>query len=65
MDFATTEWGNRGFLLMMHSILCEPDFELCEPEHAVGKPNSKKRLLIVLRSHNGWLRNRSQGRTTG
>ena len=21
---------------MMHSILCDPEFELCEPEYAVG-----------------------------
>ena len=65
MDFATVEWGNRAFLLMAHSILCEPEFELCDPDRAVGKLKSKRRLLVVFRSHSRWLRNRLEGRATG
>eukprot|EP00904_Undaria_pinnatifida_P002706 jgi/Undpi1/12436/HiC_scaffold_5.g02107.m1 len=34
LEFARLEWGNRGFMMMMHSILCDAGFELCDPAHA-------------------------------
>ena len=35
MEYAAKDWGNTGYALMMRSILCDPRFELCDPEHAV------------------------------
>lgn len=44
LEFARLEWGNRGFMMMMHSILCDAGFELCDPAHAVGTTRKTVRL---------------------
>lgn len=36
VEFAQQVWGNKGFGLMMNSIVCDKNFELCDPEHAVS-----------------------------
>lgn len=35
MEFAGLHWGNRVYASMLHSLLCDPRFDLCDPGHAV------------------------------
>ena len=47
VEFATQEWGNRTFLVLMASILCDIKFELCEAEHAVSSNRSAVKSVLL------------------
>lgn len=46
VEFAENKWGNKAFMVMMPSIICDPGFELCQPEHAVGTVSAAQSSVV-------------------
>lgn len=44
MEFARKHWGNRAYRSMLDAVFCNPMFELCDHEHAVGAKLSTYRI---------------------
>ncbi|CAM9504714.1 unnamed protein product [Laminaria digitata] len=51
IDFIQNKWGNRAFRSMQDSVFCNPDSELCDPEHARRVPLRPKNID----TEEGWL----------